>query len=137
MNGTATSNLIDPINVAVDELRITEAINDQTGAAWWDEPLNDKQGIELFQAQFDYQVLTGTDSPADGVGLVLQNIGTAAMGGGGGGAGFAGIGAQSAGVFLDIYGGGDPRGLKYAEAGVDPSGFAFQPTSAPLPRRPR
>jgi hypothetical protein len=109
-NGSATFN-VDDLTIPVGSVRMTEAVNGQTSSVWYNETGNDKQGVEVWSAQFDYQMLAGNDSPADGACFVLQNGLSTAMGGGGGSRGYIGMPASAA-LMLDIYSGG-PTGRGY------------------------
>ncbi len=81
-----------------DELQITSGANSQATSAFF----NVKQGVEIFTAEFDYQLVSGTAQPADGAAFVIQNVGTSALGAGGGGRGYLNI-SDSVAVSLNLW----------------------------------
>ncbi len=79
-------------------LQITTEVNSLATSAFHNTP----QDVTSFRVEFDYQMLGGSASPADGMVLVFQNVGTDALGTGGGGRGYTGI-ESSVGVSLNLW----------------------------------
>ncbi len=84
--------------VVGNDLQLTSADNDEATGAFCVAP----QGVEFFEAEFEYQLLAGTSPPADGVAFVIQNVGPSALGGAGGGRGYTGV-ADSVAVSLNLW----------------------------------
>ncbi|HEX4588671.1 MAG TPA: autotransporter-associated beta strand repeat-containing protein [Gemmataceae bacterium] len=93
-NGTAQF----PVN---DTLQLTDAINGQTGSAWFNTPVSVRGPYTI---KLTYTTLTGSGTPADGFTIGFQNdpAGTAFLGGGGGALGWTNI-TNAAAFAFNIY----------------------------------
>ena len=90
--------------IANNVMTLTKSgVGDTANAWWYDSPLPVNQA---FAVSFTY---TGQANGADGVALVFQNTGKAAVGGTGGGVGYSGI-DNSLALVLDIYNGNNAGG---------------------------
>jgi hypothetical protein len=96
-----------PAQVAGNVLRMTTSATNQAAAAWFTTKQDVAGG---FTTTFRFQVSGGTaiplavpsDTGADGVAFVIQNVGTTQVGANGGGIGYAGI-ANSLAVEADTF----------------------------------
>jgi fibronectin type 3 domain-containing protein len=126
-------NLVGSATVVGNRLRLTDNVNDQTGAAY----LLQGEPTDKFTASFDFQEPAGNG--ADGFTMLFQNIGLRAIGGGGGGLGYSGIDAtpgdsgDGAAIALkfDIYNNLDQTGL-YLDGAMDDTGIDLRTSGIDL-----
>jgi hypothetical protein len=100
LNGSAATASSGGLTV----LRLTPAVNNQTGSAFSTAQVN----VQAFATTITFQFTPGTNPMADGICFVIQRVGPTALGGGGGGCGYSGI-PTSVAVAFDIY----PNGGSY------------------------
>jgi hypothetical protein len=109
-------NLVGAAEIIGSRLRLTPAIREQSGAAWFSEKQRISAGFEM-KFQFQLTAQGGLGRGADGFAFVLQNEGINALAGRGSAGGFAtgdghgdfsapGI-PRSIAVFFDTYRNGD------------------------------
>jgi len=99
-----------PVILSADELKITSQTPDQAASFFYNAP----QDIGAFICQFDYQMVSGPPSPADGMAFVIQNdpLGPSALGESGHCRGYAGYMdaiENSFAMSLNLWNGGDAR----------------------------
>ena len=87
LNGAATLN--------GTRLRLTNGGKTEAGSGFYTTPLD----VQSFTTDFSFQL---TNPNADGIALVIQNVGTTALGGTGGDLGYGGI-SSSVAVKFDLY----------------------------------
>jgi hypothetical protein len=78
-------------------VRLTTNLN-AAGSVFTNQRLN----IDRFNTTWQFRIHDGTNPPADGFALVIQNNSAAALGGGGGGLGYSGMG-NSVAIKFDMY----------------------------------
>jgi hypothetical protein len=74
-------------------MQLTTSLSNQTGSAWYSTPQNVENG---FSTTFQFQFMTPSIPPADGIAFVIQNSSTAAIGFTGGNGGALGYGDDDA-----------------------------------------
>jgi hypothetical protein len=93
---------------------------------------NQRVNIDEFTASFTFRVHDGTNPPADGFTLIIQNNSPTALGGGGGSLGYAGIG-NSVAVKFDFF---DNAGEGTNSTGIFAAGRTPTVRSSTLPPTP-
>ncbi|MGI8783778.1 MAG: Ig-like domain repeat protein [Acidobacteriota bacterium] len=109
-SSTAGLSLVGTAAPSGNVLRLTSALTDQVGAAWYSTKQNVTNG---FETTFQFQItdpggLENGLNPkggAEGIAFVIQNNSTQALGGGGGSLGYGGI-ANSLAVEFDTWNNG-------------------------------
>jgi hypothetical protein len=102
LNGNAATASSGGLTV----LRLTPAVNGQTGSAFSTSQVN----VQAFATTFTFQFTPGSNPMADGICFVLQRQGATALGGGGGNLGYQGI-PTSVAIAFDIYPNGSFTGI--------------------------
>jgi hypothetical protein len=120
MNGSAAAITAGRPDIVANELLVTAAANDNATAAWFNTP----QALSNFTANFTYDFISGTGTPADGFAFVVQNNSLTALGDGGGGLGYANgnLGnTNSAALAFDLWNNGTAGTV--TRSGVSASGY--------------
>lgn len=116
--GTASANGVPNVSgsgTSADVLTLTTANNGEQDSYWFNTP----QNITNFSESFTYTDVSGNG--ADGIGVMWQNAGLNAIGGGGGQLGIGGI-TSAASLAMNIYGGSGGSASEYNGTIPTPTG---------------
>ncbi len=125
-----------PFSVDPNTLTLTNGINDEVRAAFYNTRVPIVYGNHGFTASFTYQGLPGTNGSADGATFTIQNDlrGPTAIGGGGGGLGYGAdaspaLIAPSVAYEINIYN-GHVQGSNFVNYTTNPSANNFNNTNS-------
>lgn len=121
LNGNAAALAAGRPAIVANELLLTAATDSNATSAWYNTP----QALSNFTANFTYNFLNGTATPADGFAFVVQNNDLTALGDGGGGLGYTNgnLGnSNSVALAFDLWNNNNQAGV--TRSGIGASGYA-------------